>query len=673
MDRQSALTLKARLERSWPVFFAAHGNFTAIQLAAIPKVLDGHNVVMCAATAGGKTEAALAPLIERYAAPNQPGLRILYIVPTRALINDLTGRLAHKLERLRVSFSVKSRDLDTFSADHPSNILFITPEAVDSLLTANARALAEVRAIVLDELHLLDGTPRGDQLRIVLNRVRIVREYAERIGDSADSAMQYVALSATLADPGGAAARYFPNPQVVVIPGSRPIKAESVPLEPDNADALIEYLYTFRQRGWRRALVFCNSRAEVEQYAQAIRGRSPFGDAVFVHYSNLDAHRRRDIERQFAQADAALCFASSTLELGIDIGDLDAVLLIGPPGTLQSFVQRIGRASRRADAARTILFYRTDLERLTFEALLQGAIAGALEIGNPAFRPSVAIQQVFSLIKQSQTASVRLAELTRLFDATLTPADVEMIIGRLQELGYLRQKRAGEWCADTRLNKLYDAQNALYVPQSIYSNIQSLSGPPIRVRDQHTQQVIAAVDSSWLSLPGYTLEGRSMQAEWFDGESLWVSAIADSEMQPRPIYRAARQMLSFEVAQQIKQLSAAGETYTPLVQTDDGWLYYHCLGDLYGLIWLELLRGYLPVTVTDSPGLTIHVAAPPGEWPAFSAEQVVRCLEQTRSRWETLLPLGVYHRLLPGTLRFRTVVEQFNIPRFIEAVNALTV
>ena len=90
-------------------------------------------------------------------------------------------------------------------------------------------------------------------------------------------------------------------------------------------------------------------------------------------------------------------------------------------------------------------------------------------------------------------------------------------------------------------------------------------------------------------------------------------------------------------------------------------------------MWLELLRGYSSVTATDSPGLTIHVAVRPGEWPAFSAEQVVRCLEQTRSRWETLLPLGVYHRLLPGTLRFRTVVEQFNIPRFIEAVNALTV
>ncbi len=671
MDRTPALTLKARLERTWPVFFATHGNFTTIQLAAIPYTLDGQNVVLCAGTASGKTEAALAPLIERHAPPNGSGLRILYIVPTRALINDLVSRLAHKLERLRLSYSVKSRDLDTFNPKRPAAVLFATPEAIDSLLASNARSLAEVRAIVLDELHLLDGMPRGDQLRIVLNRVRAVREYAERVGDVPKSTIQYAALSATFADPGSVAARYFPNPKVVSIPGTRPINAEMVELAPDDADALIDYLATFRQRGWRRVLAFCNSRAEVEQYAQAVRGRSPFGDTVFVHYSNLDAHRRRAIEQQFAQAGAALCFASSTLELGIDIGDLDTVLLIGPPGTFQSFVQRIGRASRRMAAVQTVLFYRTEIERLTFEALLQGAMDGRLEAGNSAFRPSVAIQQLFSLIKQNPTAAVRLSELTRLFDQMLLSSDLELILGRLEEQDYLRPKRAGEWGAGTRLNKLYDMQSALYVPQSIYSNIQPLSGPPIRVRDQHTQQVIAAVDSAWLSMPGYTLEGRAMQAEWFDGESLWVSAISESESRPRPIYRSARQLLSLEVAQQIKRLSAEGESYAALVQIEEGWRYYHGLGDLYGLMWLELLKGYLPVAQTETPGLTIHFGMKPGVLPTFSIQHVTRILEQSRSKWETLLPLGVYHRLLPAPLRIRAVIEQFNIPRFLDAVNDL--
>jgi len=673
LDRTAALTLKGRLERTWPVFFTAHGNFTAIQLAAIPQVLNGRNVVLCARTASGKTEAALAPLIEGYVPPNEPGLYILYIVPTRSLIKDLVARLAHKLDRLRVSFSVKSHDLDTFDSNHATNVLFATPEAVDSLLTTSARALAGVRAIILDELHLLDCTPRGDQLRIVLNRVRKVREYAERIGDAPSSAMQYVALSATLSEPSRTAVRYFPDPQVVSIPGIRPINADWVELAADDAEALLEHLYTFRQRGWHRALAFCNSRAEVEHYAQAVRGHSPFGDAVFVHYSNLEAHRRHEIERRFVQADAALCFASSTLELGIDIGDLDAVLLIGSPGTFQSFVQRVGRATRRAAAARTVLFYRSELERLTFEALLQGAAEGQFESGNPAFRPSVVIQQLFSLIKQSPTAVVRVAELAHLFDRVLSTSDIEMILGRLQDLNYLEPKRTSEWGASLRLNKLYDAQRALYVPQSIYSNIQTFSGPPIRVRDRHTQQVIASVDSAWLSLPGYTLEGRTMRSEWFDGESLWVSPIPDTEMQPRPIHRAARQLLSFEVAQQIKRLNAEKATYTPLIQVEDGWIYEHGLGDLFGLMWLDLLRGYFPVAPTDTPGLTIHLDAQPDAWPTLNAEQVTRGLEQARSKWEALLPLGVYHRLLPGPLRTRAVNEQFNVSRFLAAVNGLTV
>jgi ATP-dependent helicase Lhr and Lhr-like helicase len=112
--------------------------------------------------------------------------------------------------------------------------------------------------------------------------------------------------------------------------------------------ALLAYLAQFHARGWRKALAFCNTRAEVEAYASAIqRGRHPFGTNVFVHYSNLTAERRHEIEQQFAHADAALCLASSTLELGIDIGSIDVVLLLGAPADAAAFMQRVGRATRR--------------------------------------------------------------------------------------------------------------------------------------------------------------------------------------------------------------------------------------------------------------------------------------------------------------------------------------
>src|SRR5689334_17756036 len=195
-DLPARLALKARLPRTWPAFFERHGNFTPAQLAAIPALLDGQNILLCAPTASGKTEAAVAPLIERHCPPlrSRGGPRILYLTPTKALANDLAARLAHPLEALGLTLGVKTHDLSTFRPARPPDVLITTPESADSTLAAQARAFADLRAIILDELHLFDGTPRGDQLRAVLNRIRRVRAYAFERGDAPDAAIQYVAL-----------------------------------------------------------------------------------------------------------------------------------------------------------------------------------------------------------------------------------------------------------------------------------------------------------------------------------------------------------------------------------------------------------------------------------------------------------------------------------------------
>lgn len=216
-------TLKSRLPRTWSSFFARYGNFTPAQFAAIPPLLDGENVVLCAPTASGKTEAALAPLIERYLLParNTQHVTLLYLLPTRALIADVANRLAAPLERLRVRLAVKTRDLDDFDPRRPADLLLTTPESLDALLAKQPKTLIHVAGVVLDELHVLDGEARGDQLRVVLNRLRQVRTFAAQHGDAANAHIQYVALSATVADPASVAARYFADAQVVVTPGGR--------------------------------------------------------------------------------------------------------------------------------------------------------------------------------------------------------------------------------------------------------------------------------------------------------------------------------------------------------------------------------------------------------------------------------------------------------------------
>jgi ATP-dependent Lhr-like helicase len=669
-DLAARRALKERLPRTWPAFFARHGNFTAAQMAATPALLAGSNVMLCAPTASGKTEAVIAPLVERHCLPDSPCPAILYLTPTKALANDLAGRLSLPLDNMGLSLGLKTRDATTFRLSRPPHILITTPESADALLTSQARLFAQLRAIVLDELHLLDGTPRGDQLRIVLNRIRQVRAYAARKGDAPDAAVQYAALSATLAQPEKVAACYFESAQVIRVEGRRALDAELLPILPDSADELLAYLNTFGARGWRKGLVFCNSRAEVEAYAAAVRDRAPFGGAVYVHYSNIEARRRREIEAQFGAAQAALCFASSTLELGIDIGDIDIVILIGPPGNSSSFLQRIGRGNRRRELTRVACFYRTPLERLLFAAL---TAAGAETPGTASapFRLAVAIQQLFSLLKQSPTGAIRLAMLVTLFDGMLTSADLEAILGQLHDLQYLKPGRPGEWRAGTRLNYLVDLQANKYNTRSIHSNIQATEARQVEIRNQFTHQTLARVDAQWLDRPSLTLEGRPVSVTWVDDEAMWITASQEPEAAGRMYYRSARQVLSTELAGRLPaQLGLAPGT-SPLIETPVGWLWFHWLGDLYGQALYDMLRAHVPVRPTSNIGLCLLLADEPEAPPTWTEAQVTHHLRDHYQHFEAFLSLGTFNSLLPVALRRRVVVEQFNVVLFLDTLARL--
>jgi ATP-dependent Lhr-like helicase len=615
--------LKARLLRTWSPFFARHGTFTPAQLAAIPLLLDGHNVILCAPTASGKTEAALAPLIERHLPPDRTTrqVTILYLLPTRALINDVAARLASPLESLRVTLAVKTHDLDTFTPRRPADLLLTTPESLDALLASKPKTLARVCAVVIDELHVLDGGVRGDQLRAVLARLRQVRTHAARSGDAPDALIQYVALSATLAEPAAAAARYFSAAEVVNVSGGRSMQVEILPLAEESVDELVDYLATFQVRGWRKALVFCNTRTEVEAYATAVRAaHTSFGHAVYVHYSNLESGRRLEIEQQFAQAGAAICFASSTLELGIDIGAIDAAILIGAPGSTAAFVQRIGRAGRRRQTIHAACFYRTPLE----ERLLRTwAAAPTAAPATAPFRPSVAVQQVFSLLVQSPSGALRLPPLAELFRGLLGAAELAAILGHLHERAYLTTARAGEWRAGERLKRLVDMQ------------------------------------------------GRPLDVSWFDGEALWVTAHRGEMSAARLPYLSARQLLSFDLAQQLPAPLGLAPGVAPLVETPTGWLLFHWLGDVYGQTLLDLLRPFLAVEESAEPGLCVGLSDAPQALPALNVEQVERYLRDHVREYEGLLALGAYQHLLPRSLRQQAVVAQFETGRFAEAVARL--
>lgn len=674
MSSDADRALIRRLPRTWGAFFGRYGSFTPIQSAGIPLVLDGRDVLLCAGTASGKTEAALAPLVERHLPANRATdhLRLVYLLPTRALVNDLTGRLAALLERLRVRWAVRTRDDNTFDPRRPTDVLLTTPESLDSLMSADGRLLAQVSAVVIDELHLFDSSVRGDHLRLVLRRLRALRAYAAANGDTDDSgAVQAVGLSATLAQPAESAARYLNAATVVETGGRRAPQVDLVALEDGTPYALVAVLNSFRQRGWKKALAFCNTRAEVEQYAAHVRAvANPFGGAVYVHYSNIERDRRREIEELFAQAEAAICFASSTLELGIDIGSIDAVLLVGAPGSAEAFAQRVGRSGRRQRAAYAVCFYRTPLEQALFEVLA----AQAVPFSPPTpFRPSVVVQQVFSLLKASPTGALRLRPTAALFDGLLTSAEVESVLGQLQAFGYLKPRRPGEWAAGERLNRLIDQQATDHAPFSLYSNLEN-SADTLQVRDRDSQRLVATLDRLTLDDGHLVLEGRRLAVEWVDGQALWVSSGALPDAKPlRPVYRSARPVLGLALARSLPIHLGLDLNSAPYLPVEGGWLWFHALGDVYGRAVVDLLRYTVAVQPGDHPGLCAMFTEEPRPLPAWTAGEVTRCLHDHLAAYTRVLALGAYHSLLPAPLRRRAVVEQFDVARFLGAVGRLRV
>ncbi len=621
--------------------------------------------MLCAQTASGKTEAGIAPLIERNHFDN--GLQLLYITPTRALTSDLYKRLWLPLDMLRITLAVKTHDLTTFDPKHPAQVLITTPEAVDSLLAGHTRVFISLKAIILDELHLFDGTVRGDQLRVVLNRIRQIKTYAFAQGETDHAHLQFVGLSATIVDPAGTAGRYFPDLVTVLLPERRQINADLLALDGENADALHDYLDTFRSKGWKKALVFCNTRAEVEQYAAAIRLNSPFGNAVYVHYSNIAPKRRREIEERFAQDESAICFASSTLELGIDIGSIDTVIMIGAPGSKASFIQRMGRGNRRQRSVRVACFYRTLFEELLFRVLLDDV---DLDENIGGFHPAVAIQQIFSLIKQSPQGAVRINSIAPLFAEMLPVQDLEAIIGHLVELQFLQAGKPGEWKAGERLNRLLDEQNSAQTDISIYSNISSGTSP-IAIRNQHTDEIVATVNGSWLHREQLTLEGRPFDIHWQDQETIWIEPSPSPRRNAKPIFLSARQPLSFEIASRLAlhlNLSPGDVFQT---QAEGDWHLFHWLGDVYGNVLLELLRYRYHAEETTRSGLCLRLSEPISTLPVWSEPQIAACIDDHYRQLETLLSFGPFQGYLPETLRRRSVLEQINPPRLNRVLGSL--
>ena len=559
-----------RLPHTFDALLARFGRFTEIQQRALDPLLAGRNCVLVAATASGKTEAALAPLLERdkQGRPRNgrtKTLRFLYLVPTRALARDMARRLAQPFDKLALRYAVKTSDEAPLKAHRPPEFLITTPESLDSLLANRPRFLREVCGVVLDELHLYDRTPRGDQLRILLNRLRRLRRFAHEQGDAPDGDVQFCALSATIPDPQRVAARYFVDPVLISVNGQRPIDAEFVPF--DDETALGQFLHEAARRGNRKVLAFCGKRAECEERAYALRGHTPFGDAVWAHHASLSGSVRRNLEQKFTETGAALCFATSTLELGIDVGDVDLVLLLGPPENYGSFLQRIGRGNRRTARTAVACFYRTPTEAALYEVFLRAARGQTVADQQLAedllrsdngleFCPSVVVQQLASYIKQTRDGTLDPAHAYGLF---ATP-DGRPLLERAQYDEIIEHLLATDFFAAGHGRALRPGAKwqELYEQRAIYSNLTGNWGDSIAVVDDQTGRRVGLLENALPVGETFLLGGQPRRVTHLQGRKLAARALSDAPLDPRaPRYRQRWTRLTPALASELKIPCAA--------------------------------------------------------------------------------------------------------------------
>ena len=362
-----------------------------IQERAIPYLVDGDDdLIIAAATAGGKTEAAFLPLISKaFTTGSGKGFDLIYVGPLRALINDQFRRLEDLCEALDmpvhpwhgdISQAVKAR-----ARKNPRGILLITPESLEAMFVLRGaevpRLFAGTQAIVIDELHALLDSERGVHLRSLLTRLEL----------SVGRRIRRVGLSATLGDMALANAYLRPEAPEKVgqlvsrsdeqelrvqlrahMAGRRAEHPDTEDDHPDDADeqemaatrAVGEHIFD-KLRGHNN-LVFAGSRGHVELYADLLRRmceerRLP--NEFFPHHASLAREHRGFVEKRLKNDSlpvTAIC--TSTLELGIDIGDVACVGQIGAPWSVAALKQRLGRSGRRAGQPSVLRMYTIEPE-----------------------------------------------------------------------------------------------------------------------------------------------------------------------------------------------------------------------------------------------------------------------------------------------------------------------
>src|ERR1700723_89936 len=375
----------AALPAHFAAWFAKKGwTLRPHQHAMLEAAADGVDTLLIAPTGAGKTLAGFLPSLVALSETPGPGLHTLYVSPLKALGTDIARNLQAPVDDLALPITIETRSGDTPANRRarqrqiPPNILLTTPESLHLLLTDenSAAFFSTLKCVVVDEVHALAGTKRGDQLALCVSRIRTLSP-ARVTGLSATVAhrqamLDYIGPSTRLVEAGPGAA---PEMELLLPPGAIPWSGH---MGLQAADAVLA-----RIRDAAMTIVFVNTRAQAELMFQEIWKHNEENLPIALHHGSLDVAQRRKVEAAMEAGRLGAVISTSSLDLGIDWGGVDQVLQVGAPKGVSRLLQRVGRANHRMDEpSRAILVPANRFEVLECEAAILGVAARELD-GDP--------------------------------------------------------------------------------------------------------------------------------------------------------------------------------------------------------------------------------------------------------------------------------------------------
>jgi len=475
---------------------------TEPQQKAIPKILDGRNVLLISPTATGKTEAAFLPVLSMLLqAEKTPGIKVLYITPLRALNRDMLERLEWWCNNLDIKLAIRHGDTDTKERTRqsrsPPDILITTPETLQAILSGwiLRQHVQSLKWVIIDEVHELSDTKRGSQLSIALERIRNL------IGKN----FQMIGLSATIGSPEKVAQFLVGNQrpvEIIRVPVAKIMKLQVMFPKPTDEDVLLAgQLFTHPEVAARLRLIrnymtqhksvllFTNTRSISEVLASRIKVWD-VDFPVSIHHGSLTKPSRIAAETGLKRGDLKGLIATSSLELGIDVGRIDLVIQYMSPRQVTRLIQRVGRAGHTyGQAAHGIIIGMDSDDTLEAMVIARRALKEEMEPVKVPQKPyDVLTHQIAGLLlKTTQLSFNKILELCKSAYPykNLTMDDVEKVLkymhNRIPSLAWVsiedqvvlkpsRTKALFEYYFDN-LSMIPDQKQFLVVDESVDSPI----------------------------------------------------------------------------------------------------------------------------------------------------------------------------------------------------------